>query len=100
MQAAIEAGARWCPDRHLLSCASGQDAGFTLTVRAAETTETYRAEFVVDATGRTARLAGSLGARPVRYDALIGVAAFFEGSVVASLEEDSFTLVEAVSSGW
>jgi 2-polyprenyl-6-methoxyphenol hydroxylase-like FAD-dependent oxidoreductase len=31
---------------------------------------------------------------------LIGVAAFFEGGVAAPVEEDSFTLVEAVSSGW
>jgi flavin-dependent dehydrogenase len=55
---------------------------------------------VVDATGRSARLAKSLGAQRISYDRLIGVAAFFEGNVTAPVEEDSFTLVEAVSSGW
>jgi flavin-dependent dehydrogenase len=100
MQAAIEAGARWFHGRRLLSCSREQDRGFTLTVKGDEGTETYRADFVVDATGRTARLAGSLGARRVSYDRLIGVAVFFEGSVAAPPEEDSFTLVEAVSSGW
>jgi flavin-dependent dehydrogenase len=100
MQAAIEAGARWFHGRRLLSCAIEKDKSFTLTVKGDEGTETYQTDFVVDATGRTARLAGSLGARRVSYDRLIGVAAFFEGSVAAPVEEDSFTLVEAVSSGW
>lgn len=63
--------------------------------------ETYRSDFVVDATGRAARLAGSLGVRRVIYDQLIGAAAFFDGNGGGSSEEeDSFTLVEAVSSGW
>jgi hypothetical protein len=62
--------------------------------------ETYRSDFVVDATGRSARLAGSLGARRVVYDHLIAVAGFFDGDASAPAEEDSFTLVEAVSSGW
>jgi flavin-dependent dehydrogenase len=76
------------------------DTRFKLTVRKLEGVETYRADFVVDATGRSARLAGSFGARRILYDRLIGVAAFFDGNVNATVEEDSFTLVEAVSSGW
>jgi flavin-dependent dehydrogenase len=61
--------------------------------------ETYRSNFVVDATGRAARLAGSLGARRISYDRLIGVAAFFNGSADAP-DVDSFTLVEAFACGW
>src|SRR5207253_3804998 len=39
-----------------------------------------------------------LGARRVLYDRLVGVAAYFETR--AGVEADSFTLVEAVASGW
>lgn len=97
-QAAVEAGVRWHCDRRVVTCS--RDTRFELTVRGFERTETYQADFVVDATGRTARLAGSLGAHRVIYDRLIGVAGFFEGNVDAPIEEDAFTLVEAVSSGW
>ncbi|HEU4837760.1 MAG TPA: FAD-dependent oxidoreductase [Pyrinomonadaceae bacterium] len=98
MQAAAEAGARWHYDQRLVACSREKEKGFELTVRGLDGVETYRSDFVVDATGRAARLAGSLGARRVIYDRLIGVAAFFDGKV--SSEEDSFTLVEAASSGW
>lgn len=98
MQAAVEAGVRWCRGVRLVSCSREKDAGFKLTVKGHA--ETYQAKFVVDATGRSARLAGSLGAQRIIYDRLIGVAAFFEGNVAAPVEEDSFTLVEAVASGW
>jgi flavin-dependent dehydrogenase len=96
-QAAVEAGVRWCYGRHLVSCSRDKGAGFKLTVKG---TETYQAKFVVDATGRSARLAGSLGAQRIVYDRLIGVAAFFEGNTTAPVDDDSFTLVEAVASGW
>jgi flavin-dependent dehydrogenase len=97
MQAATEAGARWHSGQHLVACS--RDTRFKLTVRGLNGVETYRSDFVVDATGRASRVAGSLGARRVIYDRLIGVAAFFDGNAVGS-SEDSFTLVEAVSSGW
>ena len=99
MQAATEAGARWHYDRRLMSCSREKDMRFKLTVRGLKGIETYRSNFVVDATGRAARVAGSLGARRFIYDRLVGVAATFP-DVSHGTEEDSFTLVEAVSSGW
>jgi flavin-dependent dehydrogenase len=98
MQAAMEGGARWHYGQRFVTCSREKDGRFELTVRGLNGLETYRSDFVVDATGRSARLAGSLGARRVVYDRLIGVAAFFDG--VSREEDDSFTLVEAVSSGW
>jgi len=100
MRAAVEAGVHWCYGERLVSCLRDKDNRFELTIKSGEATKVYRANFVVDATGRGARLARSFGARRVSYDRLIGVAAFFDGKVAAAVEEDSFTLVEAVSSGW
>lgn len=99
-QAATEAGALWHYGRHLVACSRERDKHFILTVRGLNGLETYRSDFVVDATGRSARLAVSLGARRVMYDRLIAVAGFFDGDATTPAEEDSFTLVEAVSSGW
>ena len=100
MRVAVEAGVHWDYDSRLLSCSREHDDDFKLTVKSGAATEEYRADFVVDATGRGARLARSFEARRVSYDRLIGVAAFFEGNATAPVEEDGFTLVEAVSSGW
>ncbi|HSE37915.1 MAG TPA: tryptophan 7-halogenase [Blastocatellia bacterium] len=100
MKAAQEAGARWHYGQRLVTCSREKDARFKLTVKGLDLVEEYRSNFVVDATGRSARLAGSLGARRVIYDRLIGVASFFAGDAATPPEEDSFTLVEAVSSGW
>ncbi|HET6979031.1 MAG TPA: FAD-dependent monooxygenase [Pyrinomonadaceae bacterium] len=100
MLAATEAGARWHYGRRLVACSKENDTRFKLTVKGLDGTETYRSNFVVDATGRSARLASLLGARRVIYDHLVAVAGFFDGDAAAPPEEDSFTLVEAVSSGW
>jgi flavin-dependent dehydrogenase len=59
--------------------------------------EMLRADFVADATGRSAHLARRLGARRVRYDRLVGAAALIAG---APASQDSYTLVEAVPTGW
>ena len=100
MQASTEAGARWRYGRRLVACSRENDTRFKFTVKGLGSIETYRSDFVVDATGRSARLARQLGARRVVYDRLIGAAGFFEGNPDAPSEEDSTTLVEAVSSGW
>ena len=100
MQAATEEGARWHYGRRLVACSRERDTRFKLTVKGLDRVEEYRSNFVVDATGRSARLAGSLGARRVIYDRLIGVASFFDEDAATPAEEDSSTLVEAVSSGW
>ena len=100
MQAANEAGVLWRDGRSLVACSREKDTRFTLTVKGPDGIETYRSKFVVDATGRSARLAASLGSRRVIYDRLIGVAGYFDGDAAAPTEDDSFTLVEAVASGW
>ncbi|MBS1912918.1 MAG: NAD(P)/FAD-dependent oxidoreductase [Bacteroidetes bacterium] len=57
---------------------------------------TMAARAIVDATGRTARIARRLGATRQLADHLVGAAVHYAGP----LREDGFTLVEAASSGW
>lgn len=101
--AAVEAGADWLYGRRLVGC-SRDATGWKLDVTTRRGTETLLADFVVDASGRAAPLARLLGARRIRYDQLVGVAAYFNsddggGSNSVSVS-DTFTLVEAVASGW
>jgi flavin-dependent dehydrogenase len=103
--AASEAGADWRYGRRLSGCSREDGGRWRLEAVTAHGIEVYHADFVVDATGCGARLARLLGARRIRYDRLVGVAAYFHtpagGDASASpADEDSFTLVEAVSSGW
>jgi len=102
MCAAVEEGARWRSGRRLVTCSREKPGRLKLLVKGPDGVETYRADFVVDATGRKAQLARSLGARRVVYDRLIGIASYFPGLTGKETpsEEDSFTLVEAVDSGW
>src|SRR5918993_4162307 len=93
--AAVEAGADWRYGCRLVGC-SREGEGWRLDVTTRRGAETCRADFVVDASGRAARLARLLGARRVRYDRLVGIAAYFHSDGGG----DSFTLVEAVASGW
>src|SRR5215210_3814151 len=102
MCAAVEEGARWRSGRRLVTCSREKRGRLELLVTGPRGTETYQADFVVDATGRNAQLARSVGARRVVYDRLIGIASYFPGLTGKETpsEEDSFTLVEAVDSGW
>jgi flavin-dependent dehydrogenase len=96
--AAVEAGADWRYGQRLAACPRAAGGGWRLEVETPQGAATYEADFVVDASGRSARLARGLGARRVLYDRLVGVAAYFETR--AGENGDSFTLVEAVASGW
>jgi flavin-dependent dehydrogenase len=103
--AAAEAGADWRYGCRLDACSRDERGGWKLEVRTPRGVESHRADFVVDASGRGARLARLLGARRVRYDRLVGVAAYFQtragaDAVTPIEDEDSFTLVEAVANGW
>jgi flavin-dependent dehydrogenase len=93
--AAVGAGAVWRYGCRLAGC-SREGGGWKLDIKTRRGDETCRADFVVDASGRAARLARLLGARRVRYDRLVGVAAYLQ----CAGRGDSFTLVEAVASGW
>jgi len=116
-RASVEAGAEWRYGCRLVGCSRGARGGWRLEVETPRGAETYEADFVADATGRAARLSRMLGARRVLYDRLVGVAAYFEtragevapegenasageGESAGREDEDSFTLVEAVASGW
>lgn len=57
-----------------------------------------RAGVLIDATGRSARIATRLGARRHLFDHMVGAAVEFEG--VERGEEQGFVLVEAVENGW
>lgn len=96
--AAVEAGADWRYGQRLRACERAEGGRWRLEVESTEGTVTYEADFVVDATGRAARLARALGARRVLYDRLVGVAAYFDTREGEG--GDSFTLVEAVAGGW
>jgi flavin-dependent dehydrogenase len=105
---AVEAGAVWRYGCRLEGCARDGE-GWRLEVSIKQDVEqreveTCRADFVIDASGRAARLARLLGTRRVRYDRLVGVAAYLDSGTVddtsARQDEDSFTLVEAVETGW
>jgi flavin-dependent dehydrogenase len=106
-RAAALAGAVWLYGRRLSGC-SREGVGWKLEVANGSRVETYSADFVIDASGRASRLARLLGARRIRYDRLVGVASYFHPDVDEGSDEgegsdedaDSFTLVEAVSSGW
>jgi flavin-dependent dehydrogenase len=76
----------------------GSDGKWRLTLRRSDHPQIVAADFVVDATGRSARFAAALGSRPCFADRLVGVAA------IVRLREDAApdhaTLVEAGESGW
>jgi flavin-dependent dehydrogenase len=57
-----------------------------------------KADYVVDATGRSAKFAAAIGSRPHFADRLVGVAAIVRLRETTSL--DQATLVEAQENGW
>ncbi|MDM0105524.1 tryptophan 7-halogenase [Variovorax sp. J22R24] len=57
----------------------------------------WRSRWIVDATGRSARIARAIGARRMRFDSLVGIAAVCPD---ASTTERHHLLVEAVEEGW
>jgi len=68
-----------------------------LTIRSdSNRTDTIRARFVVDATGRRAHLARRLGVARVRVDRLVAVV----GTMQSPAAHDGTTFVEACEQGW
>lgn len=91
-------GADWRCGARLIRCV-WQNECWSLIVRTATGDTTLEADFVVDATGRSSRLARRMGAQQIRYDQLVGVAFLLKSQRGEGIKE-SFTLVEAVRSGW
>ena len=76
-----------------------QDGSYwRITLQTPHSTRELDTKFVVDATGRIAWFARRRGARRVRSDSMVSVAAFLEAP--RAPDPDSFTLVEAVEDGW
>ena len=74
-------------------------AGFQLDLRdVAGEPDQVEASFVIDATGRRARIANRFGARRILFDHLVGAFVFFD--VDDGSFRDTRTLVEAVEEGW
>jgi len=98
-RAAAFAGAEVRVECRLRSVEPSPDDGFRVELTGpGGAQEVVAARFLVDATGRSARLARKLGARRLVHDRLTFVYAFFPpGSAVGA---DSLTLLEAVPYGW
>lgn len=94
--AAHQAGADWRWGERVVGCARVGER-WQLEIVGAAGRWQLAADFLIDATGRAARLARRLGARRCRYDRLMGVAALLESPSPA---RDSFTLIEATVEGW
>lgn len=92
---ARRAGVDWRWGVHVLG-GRRRAHGWTLATRLGREEVELEADFVIDASGRQAVVARGLGGRRVRHDRLVGLSTILEGRNVA----DSFTLVEAVESGW
>lgn len=99
MNRARAEGVDWRGGVRLVECAWQQGGCWTLNVRTPSGDAALEADFVVDATGRASRLARRMGARQLRYDRLVGTALLLQSRSGKGIK-DSFTLVEAVRSGW
>ena len=94
---AQERGAELVIDSSLVKCERSSDGGWKLLVSSGDKVFGVRANFVVDAAGRTCGLARNLGRRRVTYDRLVGIYGLFTGN---GHSDAPFTLVEAVEDGW
>jgi flavin-dependent dehydrogenase len=93
---AQRAGVDWRWGSRVARCIRDQGA-WRLEVEAGGERTALAADFVADASGRPARIARRLGARRLRYDRLVGVAALLTSPTPAA---DTYTLVEATPEGW
>jgi 2-polyprenyl-6-methoxyphenol hydroxylase-like FAD-dependent oxidoreductase len=76
----------------------GRDGRWRLTLCRNGQPLAVAAEFVVDASGRSARFAAALGHRPHFADRLVGIAAIVQ--LREKVSPDRATLVEACENGW
>jgi flavin-dependent dehydrogenase len=98
-RAAEEAGARVCRSARVTTCLPGSCGGWQVNAVAAGRGIRFQAEFLVEATGRSAPpVLRATGTRNV-YDRLVGVVTFLEMNGSAT-GRDRRTLVEASENGW
>ena len=96
------AGATVWTDTSLATLERGGECGWKLQlVRPHGKRQDVRARFVVDATGRGHRVAGSLGVKRRYDDKLLAFQARFRPNpLLAEADEDCLNFVEAVACGW
>jgi flavin-dependent dehydrogenase len=95
---ARDEGVEWQYGCRLIGC-NRQNGKWILSVKTLLGDNYFEADFVVDATGRPARVARHLGAKQIRYDRLVGAAVLMKSEGDKQIK-DTFTLVEAVATGW
>lgn len=91
---AVEAGAERAAGTSVIAVSREGD-GWRLACRGA--VKEIEARFVIDATGRSGRVARLLGARRIVHDPLVALVTFLESG---ERDRDSYTLVEAAENGW
>lgn len=95
-QMAIDSGCRWL-DARVLSCRRLEGGGFEMTVRRGNEVAAVRADLVIDATGRPARIARQLGALRRVDDWLVAAATCLPRD---GRQADPFLYLKAISQGW
>ena len=94
-------GVEWHWGSRVTDCVRESPQGWRVRARMAEGLRAWTARMVVDASGRAARVARSLGVRRVRYDRLVGVLNYLPAQQPSGAEQDAATtVVEAVPEGW
>jgi flavin-dependent dehydrogenase len=93
---AVQAGAQLLTQTRVVKAERSAD-GFTIKISNAGATNTIATAFLVDATGRPASIARHLGAQPVHFDKLVGVAVQMNDPTAT---ENCYTLVESTPDGW
>lgn len=88
----------WLLGCKLLRVERDTDKNWQLTVNCQGKQRTWRTHFLVDATGRIAKLARCLGVKREQYDRLIGLVCQFNLQLNHALVH--YTYIEAVENGW
>jgi flavin-dependent dehydrogenase len=99
LEAALAAGATRWSQTHMVRCSRSAAGSWELELLSRGNLSRIRADFVVDASGRSAVFARSQGARRATYDRMVGLVLQLCAAPRA-VDQDSFTLIEAVEEGW
>ncbi len=96
--AAEQAGARVYRGAQLVSCLQNREGDWRLDIVSDGEWKHLKTNFVVDATGRLARIARRQGMKRMAIDRLIAVVGFFSAAQKQSASH--CTLIEASANGW
>lgn len=92
---------RIVPEARVLAYGRGAGRRWLLVLSSGSVRHRLEADVVIDATGRSHRIARLLGAGRVFHDRLVGMIGLLEAPAWSSYPDpDSFTEIEAVPDGW